>query len=63
MMALVCLEEAPIVTAQLTDVDADEVHIGVPVEMVTRGLQNGGERSAIIYSYKFRPAVRPAAAG
>ena len=36
VVALVKLEEGPMVTAQLTDVSKDEVYIGMPVEMVTR---------------------------
>ncbi len=57
IVALVRLEEGPLVTAQLTDVDTDEVHIGMPVEMVTRRIQGGGEQGAIVYGYKFRPSL------
>ena len=60
-VALVRLEEGPLVTAQLTDVDSDEIKIGMPVEMVTRKVQGGGEQGAIVYGYKFRPAIRHAA--
>jgi hypothetical protein len=60
-VALVRLEEGPMVTAQLTDVDTEQVRIGMPVEMVTRRMQSGGEEGAIIYGYKFRPAVQRAA--
>jgi uncharacterized OB-fold protein len=60
-VALVRLEEGPLITAQLTDVDADQLSIGMPVEMVTRKVQGGGERNPIVYGYKFRPAVAPAA--
>ncbi|MCA1899552.1 MAG: Zn-ribbon domain-containing OB-fold protein, partial [Chloroflexi bacterium] len=35
IMALVKLEEGPIVTAQLTDLGDQPVEIGMPVEMVT----------------------------
>ena len=62
-VALVKLEEGPIVTAQLTDLGDEPVKIGTPVEMVTRKLrEDGDERGMIIYGYKFRPvlAVRPA---
>jgi uncharacterized OB-fold protein len=59
-VALVQLEEGPMLTAQLTDVDADDVHIGMPVEMVTRKIQSCGEEGAIIYGYKFRPVMSPA---
>jgi uncharacterized OB-fold protein len=55
-VALVQLEEGPMVTAQLTDVDAGQVCVGMPVEMVTRKVQSGGEDGAIIYGYKFRPS-------
>lgn len=57
-VALVKLNEGPMVTAQLTDVDASEVKIGLPVEMVTRKMRDDGdERGMIVYGYKFRPAV------
>ncbi|MBL7063333.1 MAG: Zn-ribbon domain-containing OB-fold protein [Anaerolineae bacterium] len=56
-VALVQLEEGPMVTAQLTDVDTDHVRVGMPVEMVTRKVQGGGDAGAIVYGYKFRPAV------
>ncbi|HUX77563.1 MAG TPA: Zn-ribbon domain-containing OB-fold protein [Anaerolineae bacterium] len=55
-VALVQLEEGPMITAQLTDVDAGQVRVGMPVEMVTRKVQSGGEDGAIIYGYKFRPS-------
>ena len=54
-VALVKLEEGPLVTAQLTDVDRKDVKIGMPVEMTTRVLQSNGDRGMIVYGYKFRP--------
>lgn len=57
-VALVKLEEGPIVTAQLTDLGDEPVKIGAPVEMVTRKLrEDGDERGMIIYGYKFRPVL------
>ena len=56
-VALIKLEEGPLVTAQLTDVDNGKVEIGVPVEMVTRKLREDGDRGMLVYGYKFRPAV------
>lgn len=56
-VALVRLEEGPLVTAQLTDVDAQEVEIGMPVEMITRKMREYGQDGAIVYGYKFRPSV------
>lgn len=55
-VALIKLEEGPLVTAQLTDVDNGEVSIGTPVEMVTRKLRQDGERGMLVYGYKFRPS-------
>jgi hypothetical protein len=57
-VALVRLEEGPLVTAQLTDVEADQVEVGMPVEMVTRRLQAEGEEGVISYGYKFRPLLQ-----
>jgi len=55
-VALIKLEEGPMVTAQLTDLDG-EVQIGAPVEMVTRRLRSDGdERGLLVYGYKFRPS-------
>jgi uncharacterized OB-fold protein len=56
-VALVKLEEGPLVTAQLTDVDTSEVEIGMPVEMVTRKIRTQGDEGLIIYGYKFRPQM------
>lgn len=61
-VALVKLEEGPIVTAQLTDLDERGVEIGTPVEMVTRRIRSeGDERGLLVYGYKFRPVLQPAA--
>jgi uncharacterized OB-fold protein len=56
-VALIQLEEGPLVTAQLTDLDSQEVRIGLPVEMVTRKLREEGEEGQIVYGYKFRPLL------
>lgn len=60
-VALVQLEEGPLVTAQITDLGKeDELEIGMPVEMVTRKLRSEGERGIIVYGYKFRPLLQAA---
>lgn len=56
-VALVKLEEGTLITAQLTDVQPEEVCMGMPVEMVTRKLSVQGEEGLIIYGYKFRPQL------
>lgn len=61
-LALVKLEEGPMLTAQLTDIDPQEVCIGMPVEMVTRKLSVDGDEGLIQYGYKFRPRLSPQAA-
>ncbi len=54
-VAMIRLEEGPLITAQLTDVDDEDVKVGMPVEMVTRALREDGERGMLVYGYKFRP--------
>jgi hypothetical protein len=56
VLALVKLDEGPLVTAQLTDLDTPP-HIGDRVEMVTRKLGTDGQRGMIVYGYKFRKAI------
>ncbi|NOR84078.1 MAG: transcriptional regulator [Ardenticatenales bacterium] len=59
-VALVKLEEGPVLTAQLTDLGDQEPEIGMPVEMVTRKLRTEGDQGMIVYGYKFRPALAAA---
>jgi uncharacterized OB-fold protein len=56
VLALVRLDEGPIVTAQLTDTDMN-ITIGDRVEMVTRKLTTEGKQGTIVYGYKFRPTL------
>lgn len=58
VVALIRLEEGPMVTAQLTDLGDQPVEIGMPVEMVTRRLREDGERGMLVYGYKFRPVLQ-----
>jgi len=60
VLALIKLEEGPLITAQLTDLD-ETPQIGQPVEMVTRKLRSDGEHGVILYGYKFRPVLKTAA--
>ncbi len=57
-VALIRLEEGPMVTAQLADLGDQPVEIGMPVEMVTRRLREDGERGMLVYGYKFRPVLQ-----
>jgi hypothetical protein len=56
-VALVQLDEGPMVSAQLTDLGEEPIEIGMPVEMVTRKLRSDGERGMLVYGYKFRPQI------
>lgn len=56
VLALVKLDEGPLITAQLTDLDALPA-IGDRVEMVTRKLTTEGTRGMIVYGYKFRKTL------
>jgi len=57
VVAIVKLDEGPLVTAQLTDVEKENVYIGMPVEMVTRKMREDGPDGLILYNYKFRPQL------
>jgi uncharacterized OB-fold protein len=56
VLALVKLDEGPLITAQLTDLDGP-VEIGDRVEMVTRRLTTEGGKGMIVYGYKFRKVL------
>lgn len=57
LMALVELEEGPMLAAQLTDIEPEDVAIGMEVEMVTRRIQEKGALGYLVYGYKFRPPL------
>lgn len=56
VLAIIKLDEGPLITAQLTDLDRP-VQIGMRVEMVTRKLRTEGREGVILYGYKFRPVL------
>ncbi|WP_026369662.1 Zn-ribbon domain-containing OB-fold protein [Kallotenue papyrolyticum] len=57
LMALIRLEEGPLITAELTDVAPEQLRIGMPVEMVTRVWRDLGPDGLLVYGYKFRPRL------
>ena len=57
LVAMIKLVEGPLITAQLTDVDPQDVSIGRPVEVVTRKLRDLGPDGLLVYGYKFRPVL------
>ena len=61
-VGMVRLAEGPLLTAQLADTEGVDLAIGMEMEMVTRKIRDAQENGFIVYGYKFRPALRPAAA-
>lgn len=61
-LALIRLDEGPLLTAQLTDLAAPP-QIGDRVEMVTRRLYSEGDGGMIVYGYKFRPILKAGSQG
>ncbi len=56
-VGMIKLDEGPIVEAQLTDVNPEDLKIGQRLQMVTRKLRELGPEGLIVYGYKFRPAA------
>lgn len=58
-VALIKLDDGPMLTAMLTDLDDPTIpiDIGTPVEMTTRKLSEDGDKGLINYGYKFRVPV------
>lgn len=58
-IAMIKLDEGPMVTAQLTDLPDNSVviEIGTRVEMVVRKLTEEGDEGMINYGYKFRVPI------
>jgi hypothetical protein len=55
-MAIVKLAEGPRLTAQIVDVDASKLKVGMAVRQVFRRINQDGEAGVIHYGYKFAPA-------
>ncbi len=60
-VGMVQLDDGPLIMTQLTDVEGVDLHIGMPVEMVTRKIRESSEHGYIVYGYKFRPVLSTAA--
>jgi uncharacterized OB-fold protein len=61
VVGLVKLDEGVTVLAQLTDVSPKDVKTGMRLEVVTRKIKSEGEKGLLVYGYKFRPVLEPAA--
>jgi hypothetical protein len=53
-LAVVKLEEGPLITAQIVDCSPEDLAIGKKVDMVFRKVTAEGEEGIISYGYKFR---------
>ena len=53
-IAIIKLDEGPMITAQIVDCDINEVKIGMRVESTFRKIQQDGSTGAIYYGYKFK---------
>jgi uncharacterized OB-fold protein len=55
VIALVRLDEGPLVLSQIVDAKQDELKIGMSVQVVFRRIGEAGRTGVLRYSYKFRP--------
>ncbi len=55
VLALVRLDEGPLVLSQIVDVGQDEMKIGMSVQVVFRRIGDVGRTGVLRYAYKFRP--------
>lgn len=55
VLALVRLDEGPLVLSQIVDVDPELLKIGMSVQVVFRRIGDAGRTGVLRYAYKFRP--------
>ncbi len=55
VLAIVKLDEGPMLTAQIVDVEPSDVKIGMKVRAVFRKISEDGDSGLIHYGYKFAP--------
>lgn len=54
LLAIIELEEGPMITGQITDIEPHEINIGDRVEVTFRHVGEEGGKGIIYYGYKFR---------
>jgi uncharacterized OB-fold protein len=57
LVGLVKLDEGPMLLAQITDAEPEQLSIGMRLQMVTRLIRSLGDEGYRAYGYKFRPVV------
>jgi uncharacterized OB-fold protein len=55
VVALVRLDEGPLVLSQIVDANHEELKIGMSVQVVFRRIGDAGRTGVLRYAYKFRP--------
>jgi len=55
IIALIKLDEGPMVTSQVVDCQPEDVYIDMPVGTCFRKLREQNEKGIIIYGFKFKP--------
>jgi len=55
VLALIRLDEGPLVLSQIVDVNPEDVRIGMSVQVVFRRIGDVGRTGVLRYSYKFKP--------
>ncbi len=55
VLALVRLDEGPLVLSQIVDADNEQLKIGMSVQVVFRRIGDAGRTGVLRYAYKFRP--------
>ena len=57
LVGLIRLDEGPMILAQITDAEPEQLSIGMRVQMVSRLIRSLGEHGYRVYGYKFRPVI------
>jgi uncharacterized OB-fold protein len=57
LVGLIRLDEGPLILAQITDAEPEQLSIGMRVQMVSRLIRSLGEQGYRVYGYKFRPVI------
>lgn len=58
VIGIVKLEDGTMITSQITDVETEEVKVGMKVEAVFRKVVEDGDSGIIQYAVKFRPVIK-----
>lgn len=57
VIGIVKLDDGTMVTSQITDIEPEDVKVGMAVEAVFRKVMEDGDSGIIEYAIKFRPVL------